>query len=398
MKTSIKQLFGSLHFHIVMIILLILAVGAIGVSAKATFVRIDNLDRQKNLVEQSLILNKDDLKYAQIKADGIVQQLPILISELESSSFFAFLNDIYIKDGHEKLKQIGVIKVRYESFAKKVKLYFFNETGSAPLRIGLQQSVDRYILALQPLLLIETTSLHYHFIFFSIGLIILLVWSLFLLAAARNVSGIITNDIQNAVMQESSRSSYKYRTLELNSLALKLRQQSDDTALASQKDPLTMLLNYDGLQKSFSQRYAKTKGSHIHLCLFEIDNYTKLANHYPESVLEPIILKITSILKLHKQQNDLLARIGANQFLAVFIRAEKQKAFKDADHIRQMVEDNRFKLPHSSIPITLSGGFATKSSAQTLDDTFKNTKEYLAIALNKGGNTIAQLKDNTKVI
>ncbi|MEJ2468962.1 MAG: diguanylate cyclase, partial [Campylobacterales bacterium] len=125
------------------------------------------------------------------------------------------------------------------------------------------------------------------------------------------------------------------------------------------------------------------------VCIFEIDNYSKLVNHFPQSVIDPILIKITSIMKLHKMQNDLIGRIQGGQFIAVFVRSDKQKAMDDCDHIRQMIEENRFKMPHDSFPITMSGGFTSKTATHTLDDSVKNATERLRVAQNKGGNAIS---------
>lgn len=140
------------------------------------------------------------------------------------------------------------------------------------------------------------------------------------------------------------------------------------------------------------------KDSGVFVCLFEIDNYAKITNHYPESVIDPILVKIASFIKLHKMQSDLVARYEDGKFLMVLFRNEKRKAFEECENVRLMVEGNRFKLPHDSIPVTLSGVFLRKQPEQTLDSTVKKAEDSLEEAYNEGRNILIEYRSHRKML
>ena len=398
MKTSIKKLLSNIQFNIIILLFMGVAIGTVLFSATATFDRINNLQEQDRLVKKLLTLDKEDLRFSQIESNGILKQLPITIKIFNTNTAYEFVNDIFIHGDRERTKLVEKLKIRYEALAKSVKTNFGTRKNTLAKRADMQRNVNEYLLSLYPLLQGQSRTLYQYFFLISAGLALLLLWILITLLSGKMAGKIILSDISALGSIEGARNNYKFKTTELNTLALKLRQQAGNPITPSKQDPVTQLLNYDGLKQMYDQRFTNVKSANIFICVLSIDNFTKLLNHYPESVIDPVLLKIASIMKLHKQQNDIVARIDEEHFAAVFVRSSRQKAFDDCDHIRQMVEDNRFKLPHTTIPITLSGGFATKSSSQSLDDAVKNAFEYLKIAQEKGGNNIAEIKDNTKIL
>ncbi len=398
MKTSVKKLLSSIQFNIIVLLFLLLGIGSIFFSATATFDRIGYLQEQEKLVKKLLTLDRKDLKFSQIESDGILKQLSVTVDRFSENIPYEFVNEILIHEEPRRKQLVNKLKLRFDALAQAAESYFSKRGGTLAKRTALQKQVDGYLLALYPLARLQLQSLHRYFLFVGIGLGLLGLWILLTWTVAKQAGRTILSDLTGLMTLESSRSTYKFKTTELNSVALKLRQHSGSSMTAAKQDPVTQLLNYDGLKQTYEQRLGNVRSSHVYLCVFSVDGYTKLVNHYPASVIDPILLKIASIMKLHKQQNDLLARIDDEHFVAVFIRPSKERAYEDCDHIRQMVADNRFKLPHSTIPVTLSGGFATKSSSQSFDDTIKNAMEYLRAAQQKGGNYIAEIKDNTKIL
>ncbi|GEM_PF-6793750 len=399
MKTSIKKLLSSIQFHIVLLVLMVTAIGLTAFSSQAAFDRIDNIRMQEKLARNLLMLDHGDLKLSQIKSDGILKQLPIFIEKVQERYPYEFIDWIFQQNPQRTQKAFALLRKRLETLEKAARIYFGTRQNGLKRRTALQTAVDEYEIALYPLLEIELESLAKYRQVMIAGIGLLLMWTLLLFAAVRRTSRVILADVSALSRQEGgTRTAHKFLTSEMNSIALRLRQSGHDPLVTARQDPLTQLLNYDGFKKTFDQRFTKVKASNIFLCVFEIDNYSKLVNHYPLNIIEPVILKIASIMKLHQQQNDLLSYLGDGRFAALFVRGDKLKAFNDFDHIRQMVEDNRFKLPHATLTITLSGGFASKTSSQSLDDTLKNAMDYLGIARQKGGNSIADIRDNTKVI
>ena len=409
MKTSIKKLLSSVQFNALLLLLITVITSLVLASATATFDRVDNMAQQEEMVKTIAKKDRKDPALDQIQVEGILTRLPILIDRFQSDTPYELINTIFFREAQERSEYADVLRTRYRQLADAATLYFRNDTDETRKRteevLKAQKeemliAVNAYVYALYPMSKLQNGVLYQYFFVTAIGLGFILLWTLIVIFTSNKASRYILSDIHSLIQQDSGkRITDKLNTSEINSLALKLRQDSGESALTpSKKDDITQLPNYEGVKTSFEQRAPGSKKLQTFVCIFEIDSFPKMANHFPQSVIDPILVKIASIMKLHQMQNDQIGRIQGGQFIAVFVRQEKEKALDDCDHIRQMIEDNRFKLPHNSFPITVSGGFSSKMGSQTLDDAVKNAREYLKLAQDKGGNMISQAKNSPKIL
>lgn len=390
MKTSIKKLLSSVQFHAMLLMLITVGTGLILASSLATYDRIDNMAMQEQMVKEIAKKNRKDLELDRIQVNGILNRLPILIERMENDAPYEIVNSLIIQEAAPRSKYAGVLRERYNRLSETAEAYYNAEKNLEAQKRDMLIAIDAYTFALYPVTKLQNAVLYQYTLLTGIGLALILLWSFVVIFVSRHASKTILNDVHALFPEEGAKLGADFSTYEINSIALKLRQGSGAAALApSKKDEVTQLPNYEGIKASFEHRPATPKNLQTFVCIFEIDNYSKLVNHFPQSVIDPILIKITSIMKLHKMQNDLIGRIQGGQFIAVFVRADKQKAKDDCDHIRQMIEENRFKMPHDSFPITLSGGFTAKTATHTLDDAVKNATERLKLAHNQGGNTIS---------
>jgi diguanylate cyclase (GGDEF)-like protein len=390
MKTSIKKLLSSVQFNAMLLMLITVATGLILASSLATYDRINNMALQEQMVKEIAKKDRKDVELDRIQVNGILNRLPILIDRMQGEAPYEIVNSLIIREAARRSTYADVLRERYKRLSETATAYFDAEKNLNGKRKDMLIAIDAYTFALYPVTKLQNAVLYQYALLTGIGLGLILLWSFVVIFVSRHVSKTILDDIHALFPEEGSKRSSEYKTYEINSIALKLHQGSGSAALApSKKDEVTQLPNYEGIKASFEHRPSTSKNLQTFVCIFEIDNYSKLVNHFPQSVIDPILIKITSIMKLHKMQNDLIGRIQGGQFIAVFVRADKQKAMDDCDHIRQMIEENRFKMPHDSFPITLSGGFTSKTATHTLDDSVKNATERLRVAQKKGGNVIS---------
>lgn len=399
MKTSIKKLFSSLQFNILILILLLALTGLIMLSAAATQQRIDNIELQGALVKKSLELKHSELDLSKIEAEDIANRLPILIEQLGTNRFYDIVNKLLMLD-HTRRKGINTTLAEHaDTFSKAMGIYFNSAKNLSVKRRILQKEADSYLLALFPAMVLQAQLQKQYFYAVGTGLLLILLWALIVFSLSRHAYHTIFSDISTLLNQDKTgRIQRKFLTAEINQIALKLRNEVSELLQPSKTDTVTQLLNYDGIKSTIEQGTDKSKKSPVYACVFEIDNYSKLANHYPQNVIDPIMIKIASIMKLHKMQKDLLGRIDDSMFLVVFNRKDKKKAFEDCDNIRQMVEESSFKMPHNSFPITISGGFSIKTPSQSFEEVLKNAKSRLKVAQEEGGNSMAEVKKTPKFL
>ncbi len=398
MKTSIKKLLSSIQFNILVLFVLVILAALLAAASTAAFERIDNIRAQDSLVRELMATDRDDMEVARIKSDGLLKQLSLAVSQMSIRPDYDIVPRFFPQIMQAQTKVLQTLQTRFESLEKASRRYFSKKAAPVTDRARLQKHVDTYRLTLYELLSLETATLGHFRLAMTGALALILFWVLLAWLSARRASRLILNDAAALGRLDGTRGSKEFTLAEFNSIALRLRQSGSDSLLSAKLDPLTQLPTYEGIKKMYEQRFAKLSSKNIYVCIAEIDNYSKLANHYPTNVINPVIQKIASILKLHQQQNDLIGRIGENRFIIVLMRPDRKKAFQECNLARQMVEETRFKLPHATIPITLSGGFTPKTSSQSLDDAVKAASEYLKAAHEKGGNVIVELRESKKVL
>lgn len=393
MKTSISKLFSTLQINILILLIIFLFSGLIILSASATQQRIENIKQQEQMVRSALLLSHDDLSLSKIRSDEIRDRLPILIEKMYDTAFyeliyaFPFVNEIQIehikKDLYEQAK----------AFSTALKDYIDAPKTSVESQITLENRVNQYLLALYPAVLQQSKIQSYYLFAASAVVILSIIWTLGLLLISRRTSRAIMSDV-NTLFQliNGKRVEKTFFTTDLNRVASMLRGGFEHILQTSNTDDVTQLLNFDGLKSAVENQKLPSANQKIYICVFEIDNFSKLTNHYPQNVIDPILIKIASILKLYKRNSDQMGFISKSMFVAVFNRKDKKSALDDCNHIRLAVEESSFKIPHESFSITLSGGFTAKADMQSFDQAVSEAKVYLNHAAEKGGN---RLEENT---
>jgi len=400
MKTSIKKLLSSVQFNATLLMLFTLLSGLLLASSAATYNRIKNMAEQEKMVFSLADMHREDPALDRIRAGGILNRLPILIDELNNDAVYELANSLIIREAPHRAHYANMLRERAKTLNIAASAYFDAAVGSPSKRQEMVDAINAYVAVFYPLAKLQNRVLYYYTLLLGMMLTLVFIWSFVVIFASRNASKTILADIHALQPPEgTARNTFKFRTTEINTIAVKLRHENAEMSkTGSHRDDLTQLPNYDGVKMAFDRRTATGSNTHTFVCIFEIDNYSKLINHFPQSVIDPILLKITSIMKLHKMQNDQIGRIHGGQFIVVFQRQDKHKAIEECNYIRQMIEDNRFKMPHDAFPITLSGGFASKTASQTLDDAVKNAKERLKIAQEQGGNCVSDVTSNPKML
>jgi hypothetical protein len=295
MKTSIKKLLSSVQFNAMLLMLITVATGLILASSLATYDRIDNMALQEQMVKEIAKKERKDLELDRIQVNGILNRLPILIDRMETEAPYEIVNSLIIREAARRSTYANVLRDRYKRLSETATAYYDAEKNPNDKRQDMLIAIDAYTFALYPVTKLQNAVLYQYALLTGIGLGLILLWSFVVIFVSRHVSKTILDDIHALFPEEGSKLASEYNTYEINSIALKLRQGSGDAALApSKKDEVTQLPNYEGIKASFEHRPSTSKNLQTFVCIFEIDNYSKLVNHFPQSVIDPILIKITS--------------------------------------------------------------------------------------------------------
>jgi len=165
------------------------------------------------------------------------------------------------------------------------------------------------------------------------------------------------------------------------------------------RDPLTSLCNrraFDGRMQRESQR-ALRHGGTFSLVLLDIDHFKEINDTYGHDVGDKALLEIGRRLSEEVRAEDLLARIGGEEFAWILPDISGIDAFLAADRARQLIADLPFEQAGR---LTLSAGVANFAEAGDAETLFRQADRALYEAKRRGRNRAlihAELADGSRL-
>jgi len=157
---------------------------------------------------------------------------------------------------------------------------------------------------------------------------------------------------------------------------LKLLEDADRVAQAARtivlRDRLTQLANRIAFSNRLEEIYGTTQPTGMALVLVDIDQFRAIVLQYGEEDANKLLRRMAAIFRKSIKKNDLVARIGANEFAFLFADVNPEATRAIAERLHAAVENNViFAAEDGAIPATLglSIGYAlcdTATSPQQL--------------------------------
>jgi len=122
--------------------------------------------------------------------------------------------------------------------------------------------------------------------------------------------------------------------------------------------------------------------------LFDIDHFKSINDTYGHDVGDIALKEFAKILKNNLRDNDLVVRMGGEEFLVVI--DDKEHAYDIAERIRQATENNKINISCCTFSYTVSCGIvlANYLSKEKFTEVYKVVDEALYQAKNSGRNKI----------
>jgi diguanylate cyclase (GGDEF)-like protein len=121
----------------------------------------------------------------------------------------------------------------------------------------------------------------------------------------------------------------------------------------------------------------------ISLIMFDIDFFKKVNDTFGHDVGDNVLKKYTGIVSKHIRKNDVLCRIGGEEFIIILPYATIKESVYIAKKIREVVEDSKVITP-----ITMSFGVVEYIQNESADDFYKRVDDALYKAKNSGRNKV----------
>ena len=141
---------------------------------------------------------------------------------------------------------------------------------------------------------------------------------------------------------------------------IEVRLMEDDLRRSAFTDLLTGLPNRRAMHLRFDEEVARCRRQHqtFGLLLFDIDLFKQINDTCGHYVGDTVLQHIAGVLDMHKRGEDVLGRIGGEEFLVILPQHGREDCIRAAERLRKAVEGARSHEEAATPTATVSGGVA----------------------------------------
>jgi diguanylate cyclase (GGDEF)-like protein len=159
-------------------------------------------------------------------------------------------------------------------------------------------------------------------------------------------------------------------------------------------DPLTGLYNRRQFQELVEKeilratRHLRT----LSLALVDIDHFKPVNDRYGHPAGDGVIRGVAQLLRHNARADQLIARIGGEEFALVYAEQSLVEATESAERIRRAIEASPFELGGVRTTVTVSIGLAQwRRGMSSLSDLMRAADEQLYRAKQSGRNRVCRV-------
>ena len=402
MQLSIFKIFGTIKSLLTLTLLLVILLVATILSEYSSFYKLENLQKERELATTVYNLGRKDLDLANIQYRGNNTLLRHEGEALSSFYDYDFINKFSKESNY--LNEIAELQFAIKDFNTAAGDWYTQEQiDEKELQTRQEQFTKTYEALMTQINIITSNNSTFEKRRFliqmalGIALMLLVLYSSFWVSRRLNL---VQNDI-NTLHTLDQDDSTGFITTEADTISKQMgRTTKTPTAQnPAYLDTVTGISNYKGFVHEYSDKKRQKAGNYTAICIFSIDKLGELEMQYSQEFAETILKKVSFMLSLYRQHNDVIGRIDHNQFTILLSRQDKTSAINDCELIRKSVEETPFKTADGkNLTVTISGGFVQKMSTQSLDEVVTKANKVLSMSIQHGGNRIAQLRDKNAAL
>lgn len=155
-----------------------------------------------------------------------------------------------------------------------------------------------------------------------------------------------------------------------------LKYMSGDNIEASYHEEIYRLMTMDALTQTHNRRYFNEALEREHqrslryrralsLILFDIDFFKQINDTFGHVAGDSVLRQLSRVVKARLRQQDVLARVGGEEFAILLPEVEPAGAWIAAEKVRRVVEDARFVADENELNCTVSAGISTFDARMT---------------------------------
>ncbi len=161
--------------------------------------------------------------------------------------------------------------------------------------------------------------------------------------------------------------------------------------LRARRDYLTHIANRRHIIKEARRLLAQCqqKQEDFSIIIIDIDDFKAINDEYGHAVGDVVIKQVVNNMRAGLSDNQLLGRIGGEEFLLLLPGVNKGRAFAVADQIRQQVANKPIAIDDSELTITVSLGVAVNQPPPAhFEELLKRADDAMYRAKTAGKNQV----------
>ncbi len=227
----------------------------------------------------------------------------------------------------------------------------------------------------------------------------------------RNLDGVsagVSNDsdprrLIESLVRELSKANSRATTLEANFVEAsteldKIRNSLTEAEERSKTDTLTGLANRRALDDFFriAQIRAMENGEPLGALMIDIDHFKKFNDTYGHQVGDQVLKLMGGVLREHVRENDLAARYGGEELMAVLPGTGLEDCRQIAERVRCAIAERRIRRRTTGeeiSSITISIGVAEFRLGESVESVVERCDRALYLAKREGRNRVMTEND-----
>jgi diguanylate cyclase len=167
---------------------------------------------------------------------------------------------------------------------------------------------------------------------------------------------------------------------------------------AAMTDPLTGTLNRRGFEAQIEAIFDNPELANIKghcLLMLDVDHFKHINDNYGHLLGDRVLAAIAHTLRIKVQGQDIVGRLGGEEFAILLPNTNLDGAFAVAEHIRQAIERGKIRRLDSNESIegiTISIGISKRKNNEKLNDLIARADKALYTSKKEGRNRITILE------
>jgi diguanylate cyclase (GGDEF)-like protein len=157
-------------------------------------------------------------------------------------------------------------------------------------------------------------------------------------------------------------------------------------------DPLTRVWNRRGGNLALKTAFEKADKVNlpVTVCLIDVDKFKTINDTYGHDIGDIVLRKIAEVLSSKLRENDVVSRLGGDEFLLVLHGADAQIAATAIERVRSTLAEEPLRTRHGDVSLTVSAGYAVRepNSGKTAAEFILLADQALISSKSEGRNRV----------